>query len=205
MSVALKRHRAPKRNPLSRLALLLVALIAGVLAVSGCTIGFSSNVSPINPANRPTTIGGYTNGSLPMSQLFVVNSSCTLYRPAVGSFEGMIAAAHAAGVNLQAAECYRDYAGQVYERKLWCSLGVCGNAAVPGYSNHGWGKAVDLRDQNGSLTWNSPGYKWMVAHAGAWGWNHPGGVNEAWHWEWVGDGGTMHGYPVRPDLMTFNP
>lgn len=203
MSVAvLKRATAPKRNPLSRLGLLLIALFAAVLAVSGCTVGSGSSINPINPANRPTTITGYTNGQLPTSQLYVVNSTCTLYRPTVGSFEGMVAAARRDGVYLSAAECYRNYAGQVYERNYWCGVGICANAAVPGTSNHGWGKAVDLRDQNGSLTWNSVGYKWLVAHAGAWGWNHPGGVNEAWHWEWVGDGGTMHGYGIRVDLMT---
>jgi hypothetical protein len=208
MSVAVLKRAfvAPKRSRLSKLGLLLVALFAGILAVTGCTTGSSgSSLNPINPANRPTTITCYTNGQLPSSQLYVVNSNCTLYRPTVDSYEAMIAAARSAGVQLSAAECYRDYSGQVYERNYWCKLGICANAAVPGYSNHGWGKAVDLRDQNGSLTFNSVGYRWMVAHAGQYGWNHPGGVNEAWHWEWVGDGGTMHGYAVRPDLMNWNP
>lgn len=204
MSVAvLRRAKASKRNPLSRLGLVMIALFAAFLAVSGCSPASGNSVNPINPANRPTSIMGYSNGQLPASQLYVVSSKCTLYRPTVGSFDGMIAAARADGVYFSAAECYRDYAGQVYERKLWCKLGICGNAAVPGTSNHGWGKAVDLRDQNGSLNWNSVGYKWLVAHAGEWGWNHPGGVNEAWHWEWVGDGGTMHGYGIRVDLMTW--
>jgi hypothetical protein len=184
MSVAVLKRAvvAPKRSRLSKLGLLLVALFAGILAVTGCTAGSSgSSINPINPANRPTTITGYTNGQLPSSQLYVVNSTCTLYRPTVDSYEAMIAAARSAGVQLSAAECYRDYAGQVYQRNYWCKLGICGNAAVPGYSNHGWGKAVDLRDQGGSLTFNSVGYRWMVAHAGQYGWNHPGGVNEAWH------------------------
>ncbi len=121
-----------------------------------------------------------------------------MYKPATGSYVAMAAAARADGVYLKAAECYRDYAGQVYWRKWWCAHRICANAATPGYSNHGWGKAVDLRDQDGSLTWTSNGYKWLVAHAGEYGWNHPGGVNEAWHWEWVGDGGTMHGYASGP-------
>ena len=85
----------------------------------------------------------------------------------------------------------------------WCKLEASARTPrCPAHSNHGWGKAVDFVDQNGSLTWNSVGYQWLVAHAGEYGWNHPGGVNEAWHWEWVGDGGTMHGYGVRVDLMT---
>src|SRR6187455_802048 len=39
---------------------------------------------------------------------------------------------------------YRSYARQVYWRNYWCNLGNCGNAAVPGYSNHGIGRAVDM-------------------------------------------------------------
>ncbi len=200
---AQKAPASRKKPGLARLLLLLVTLLTGALAITSCQIGFSVASSPISPANRPTAVAGYSNGQLPSSQLYVYNGNCTLYRPTVGSFSAMIAAAHRDGVDLQPAECYRDYAGQIYWRKWWCAQDICANAATPGYSNHGWGKAVDLRDQHGSLTWNSPGYKWMVAHAGQYGWNHPGGVNEAWHWEWVGDGGTLHGYGVRIDLMKW--
>src|SRR3954447_12301860 len=38
---------------------------------------------------------------------------------------------------------YRSYARQVYWKRYWCSQGKCGNAATPGTSNHGWGRAVD--------------------------------------------------------------
>jgi LAS superfamily LD-carboxypeptidase LdcB len=190
-----------RRQGLSRLALSLIALVVGVAVATGCQAQLGGQHSPINPANRPTTIAGVTNGNLPASQLYVWNSKCTIFKGAAGSFNAMMAAAKADGVSLHPAECYRDYAGQVYWRKYWCKVGICANAATPGYSNHGWGKAVDLRDQKGSLTWTSPGYKWMVKHAGEYGWNHPGGVNEAWHWEWVGDGGTMGGYAVLPGLM----
>jgi hypothetical protein len=203
---AIRRSSAPRTvsrraSHSARWSLPLLAFLACVLALSACQTSYSSSKNPINPANRPTTVGGYTNGQLPASQLYVVSSTCTLYRAAVGSYTAMVAAAKADGVALAPAECYRDYAGQVYWRNYWCRQKICANAATPGYSNHGWGKAVDLRDQKGSLTWTSAGYNWMVAHAGEYGWNHPGGVNEAWHWEWVGDGGTLHGYGVRADLM----
>lgn len=39
---------------------------------------------------------------------------------------------------------YRDLAGQVYWRTYWCNLHKCGNAAPPGYSNHGWARAADI-------------------------------------------------------------
>lgn len=35
---------------------------------------------------------------------------------------------------------------QWYFREFWCLQGKCGNAAVPGTSNHGWGKASDVPD-----------------------------------------------------------
>jgi hypothetical protein len=70
-------------------------------------------------------------------------------------------------------------------------------AAVPGTSNHGWGKAIDFRDQSGELTFDSAGYAWLKKWASFYGWIHPKGmeqdgpVPEAWHWEWIGDGGKM--------------
>jgi hypothetical protein len=41
---------------------------------------------------------------------------------------------------------YRSYSGQVQMRVYWCGQGKCGNAAVPGTSNHGWGIAADSDD-----------------------------------------------------------
>ena len=110
----------------------------------------------------------------------------------------MILAARKAGVTLVTADCYRDYAGQVYWRTWWCNVGKCGNAAVPGTSNHGWGKAIDFHDLSGGLPTNGAAYRWLKANAGRFGWNNPILTNEAWHWEWVGDGGTMGGYTGPP-------
>lgn len=45
------------------------------------------------------------------------------------------------------ASCYRTFAQQVELRNQWCAQGNCGNAAVPGTSNHGWGLAVDAPPQ----------------------------------------------------------
>jgi LAS superfamily LD-carboxypeptidase LdcB len=177
----------------------------GLAALTACEPTPPSGLSPINPVNRPTTILGYRNGYLPTSILYSYDSTCQLYCPAAGSFTAMLNAAHQAGVMLEPVQGYRDYAGQIYMRQYWCNEGICENAATPGSSNHGWAKAADLRDQDGSLTWTSPGYAWLFANAGNYGWNHPGGVNEAWHWEWVGDGGTMHGYPILPNLLDWAP
>ena len=59
----------------------------------------------------------------------------------------------------------------------------CGMAALPGTSNHGWGKAVDLGEPGG-MTFTSPGHRWLSANAGTYGF--VGLSFEAWHWSYVG-------------------
>ncbi len=184
----------PRPRPRPRLRLLAALAVIAAVTTAACTpAGLPSTIDPLN---RPTPVAGYTNDALPASVLYTVNSACRTDRPAAGSLVTMIRAAAAGGVTLSPVQCYRDYAGQLYWRNWWCARGLCANAAVPGYSNHGWAKAVDFA----ATTWTSPDYRWLVAHAGTYGWNHPGGVDEAWHWEWVGDGGTQHGATIRPDL-----
>lgn len=167
----------------------LVGLVAGLLLVAAC--------QPIHPDNRPLQIPNVSNGSLPGQLLRDMGGGCHLYHEAAESFRQMFAHARRDGINLFASSCYRDYAGQVRAREDACARGECHMAAVPGTSNHGWGKAMDLRDQFGGLTFTSPGYQWLKANAWLYGWNHPGvmepggPVPEPWHWEWVGDGGRM--------------
>ncbi len=180
-----------------RLALAVVLAATAVL-VSGASAPVGADAgNPIQPDNRPTTIAGATNGAIPDSELLQVSPDCLAYYQAAASLGSLLAAAHQDGIQLAPAECYRDYAGQVKAREDWCAKGACDMAAVPGTSNHGWGKAVDFRDQNGEITFDSASYAWLKGHAGWFGWNHPGvmepggSVPEPWHWEWVGDGGRM--------------
>jgi hypothetical protein len=94
---------------------------------------------------------------------------------------------HAAttGSPLCVTDSYRSYQDQVavYQSKP-------GLAAVPGTSEHGWGKAVDLC--GGVERAGSPAYEWMKANARRFGWFHPdwaepsGSRPEAWHWEFSG-------------------
>lgn len=66
-------------------------------------------------------------------------------------------------------------------------------AARPGYSEHGWGLAVDL--SCGAQSFRSRQHAWLVANAGEYGWFLPdwaqrGGARpEPWHWEFAGTGG----------------
>jgi hypothetical protein len=181
------RHTRPVRN---RTALAVVALVA-VMALLG------TSCKQLHEDNRAAAIFGASNGQLPGAWLVPVRTGCSVYWEAAVSLQEMLAAAKRDGVTLTPVSCYRDYAGQVAARNDWCNRGACHMAAVPGSSNHGWGKAVDFRDQTGSMTYDGPGYKWLIANGGAYGWLHPkvmkqgGPVPEPWHWEWVGDGGRM--------------
>jgi hypothetical protein len=79
---------------------------------------------------------------------------------------------------------YRPYARQVYWRNYWCARGACQNAAVPGSSNHGLGKATD-----------DPPYVQAIcdsAECAQFGWNksHSDAPWESWHRLY---NGTYHG------------
>jgi hypothetical protein len=94
------------------------------------------------------------------------------------------------GTDLPVGGTYRTYAEQV---RLKAAKG--GLAAHPGTSHHGWGVAVDFSGFGGVGQFDSPLYRWMVAHGPAYGWVHPAamgpggsGPHEPWHWEFAGAG-----------------
>lgn len=190
MAPPVLRRVTPSASSSVRVTALVLAHVA--LVATAC------QVPPIDPANRPRPVAGHTNGSLPANLLVEVTPQCQVYAPVAPYLRAMLDAAHRDGVRLQPVECYRPYELQFFWRWYWCTKGACQMAAVPGTSIHGWGKAADFRDQNGSLTFSSPGFGWLQANAWRYGWNHPGWAAqgqpaaEAWHWEWVGDGGTKY-------------
>lgn len=88
---------------------------------------------------------------------------------------------------------FRTYDDQVRVRKFWEGKGKPGNAAYPGRSNHGFGRAVDFANVNLSkLTPSMTQYKWLKKNAGRYGFTRiykPGKAEawEAWHWEYLGE------------------
>lgn len=88
---------------------------------------------------------------------------------------------------------FRTYDDQVQVRKFWEGKGKPGNAAYPGRSNHGFGRAVDFANVNLSkLTPSMKQYKWLKKNAGRYGFTRiykPGKTEawEAWHWEYLGE------------------
>jgi hypothetical protein len=167
-----------------------LAPLAAVLAV-GCV-----DLFPTGPVE---------NGRIAETSLATITPQCRVISPIAGRLRALLAAANAAGVGLAPEQssflpagvqgppriesCYRTYEMQVWWRNYYCSIGKCGNAAVAGTSKHGLGRAVDFQDQNGELTFQSPGYAWLTAHAGEYGFFQPPSVQqsspsaEAWHWE----------------------
>lgn len=94
------------------------------------------------------------------------------------------------GKPLYATDGYRDYGTQVDLKREKGPY-----AATPGTSNHGWGVALDLA--SGVNSFSSAEHKWLRANAHRWGFAHPtwahdgnsaNGMDEAWHWEFVGGG-----------------
>jgi hypothetical protein len=176
--------------------------------------------SPIQPDNTPTPIPNAVNGELPPSLLIGVAPNCLADRPAAPSLGLLMAEAREAGVVLGTEQCYRSLADEIAVRgqataagNASCAAPVASGPAGPvGTSMHGWGKAVDFFDAGGTVGFGSPGYQFLQAEAGRVGWNHPGWAQpggsscpEAWHWEWVGDGGTFGASPIRADVVGLIP
>ncbi|MEL7977262.1 M15 family metallopeptidase [Isoptericola sp. F-RaC21] len=129
---------------------------------------------------------GYENGRLASADLRGLSfaSGESLRRDAAAQLERLDAAYRARfGTHLQIRDSYRSYESQV---SVKASRGYL--AAVPGYSDHGWGIAVDI---NGGVEERSSAqHQWLVANAAKFGWSNPdwaqadGRKPEAWHWEY---------------------
>ena len=178
-------------------------------------------VSPIGPDNRPIPVAGDVNGEMPARDLVGVAKNCVASRAAGPSLGLLLATARNEGVVLGTEQCYRPLSDEVAVRQHATAAGnsscaapvvTSPSGAAKGTSMHGWGKAADFSDIRGSVAFGSPGDHFLNAAAGRFGWNHPGWARpggstcpEAWHWEWVGDGGIRHASPVRADVIALLP
>jgi hypothetical protein len=196
---------------------ILVTVVGMSLASSGIA---AADPPAISPSNTPTPIPGATNGNLPAADLISAAPNCQAARAAGPSLGLLLRTAREEGVVLGTEQCYRPLAEQISVLQAWTDLGNSACAAPVatgpngpvGTSMHGWGKAADFFDGRGSVAFGSPGYLFLKANAGRLGWNHPGWAEpggsacpEAWHWEWVGDGGTLAAPPVRADVVGLLP
>lgn len=166
-----------------------VTVSVPVLALSARATARAGTPAPIGPDG---TAGEHENGRLPPHALSALDwtPSLRLRADAAAAWTALNAEYRAeTGSDLPLTDAYRDLAGQQEQRHEWCDRGACRFAAVPGESNHGWGTAVDVGI--GRTDWESPVYRWLVAHAARFGWAHPawarpdGSTPEAWHWEYT--------------------
>lgn len=153
--------------------------------------------SRLSPPNQVTgTVGAcaggdvtaYPNGQIPASALCPVWGAPghLLRADAAFAFDQLaVAFARQYGRTLCVTDSYRALDSQVLLRAAKPSL-----AAVPGMSNHGWGKAVDLC--GGVERFDTAEHQWMRLNAPLYGWFHPswaqqgGSRPEPWHWEYAG-------------------
>jgi hypothetical protein len=174
----------------------------------------------VRPDNAPTPLAGTENGEVPERRLITAAPGCRVERGAGPSLALLFRLAQRSGVDLTGRDCYRPLSGQVAVSQQWTAAGNSACAAAPttgpggqvqGTSNHGWGKAVDFGDP-GPMGFGTRGYAFLKAQAAVLGWNHPAWAEpggspcpEAWHWEWVGDGGIAGGDPVPADTVALVP
>jgi hypothetical protein len=143
-------------------------------------------------------------GGVPDSAMGTVNGgsygSGKLHPEAAVFFGKFLAQAKSDKVVFTVSSWYRSYEGQV---KCWNEL-EAGKAAVPGWSNHGFGVAVDIRelyravggsikaDVNAEVRKNNKLYKYFAATAPKFGFYNPTTLSdnnkpdEVWHWEYHG-------------------
>jgi hypothetical protein len=195
--------RRSVHHPVRRITAVVAVVAALVLPAPP-----ASAQSPIHPDNRPAGLAGETNGRVRPEALVGVEGGCRAARAAGPSLALMFTVARDDGVALRPGDCYRPASAQSAAKSNACGRGNCACAAGSGTSMHGWGEAVDFKDADGTLSWNSSGYAWLKGNGARFGWNHagwsePGGsaCPEAWHWEWVGDGGRMQLDTIRADVV----
>jgi hypothetical protein len=168
---------------------------------------------------------GHRNGDMPSLRMIELGG-CIVERDAGYTLSLMVEAAIAEGIYLEPHDCYRSYGTQAsaYDRRCPIEeeevteedpetgetvvvevkeVRVCKGPPIAraGYSNHGWGRAVDFGNGGRTLTCYDAAFVWLQEHAGSFGWVHPGwaqcgmATREPWHWEW---GGVEEALPVPP-------
>lgn len=147
---------------------------ADVLAAATGNAG-SSAPGVLRSETYPPDLTACGNGRIPAAALQPVGSTGhLLWAPAAASLDSMISTASRDGVRIGITDSYRSYDAQVDVARRKGLYAEGGLAAVPGTSDHGWGRSVDLNLDHTPQTW-------MRTNAGRFG--HVEDVpREPWHW-----------------------
>jgi len=117
-----------------------------------------------------------------------------LLKPVMANLEKMLTAYAKDNPNIPLLinSAFRTYAKQLELKNLWTRKGKPTNAATPGQSEHGFGRAIDFGNASGAkLEVAMSQYKWLKVNAGKYGfkrlpnWKDKGDLEnwEAWHWQ----------------------
>ncbi|MFT4289318.1 D-alanyl-D-alanine carboxypeptidase family protein [Nocardioides sp.] len=172
----------------------------------------SAETTTADPTSTSVTIdlSAYSNGELGDDVLCALSFAPEqrLQCDAAAALEQLNVAYRAEfGTDLTLTDSYRSFEAQVTAHEQKPDL-----TAEPGYSNHGWGLAIDVA--GGGAEFGTTEHEWLVEHAPEYGWGHPtwaaetGSKPEAWHFEF-GTGAEMEGpassYDVTLTLGTQGP
>lgn len=141
--------------------------------------GSGSISPPVSGGGQRVT--GYVNGRAVSITVSSVGNGKLMRTDAAARFNAMKAAAARAGISLSVNSGFRTMEQQRYLYNLY--LQGRGNlAARPGYSNHQGGLSADINMPGG---YGGATYRWLQAHAGAYGFRNDVG-GEPWHWTFRG-------------------
>jgi LAS superfamily LD-carboxypeptidase LdcB len=212
---------------------MLIATLAFAISLSGV-----ADTTELVPANQEALtidleIDGYRNGYMDRERMMTYDG-CTLERDAAYTYALLMEAASRDGIYLEPIDCYRTYNEQkaawnrrcpytdqpIYEKDPITgekfevgsrSIRICTGppTAQAGRSNHGWGRAVDFGDGNGTLGCRDRAFIWLQSNAQLFGWVHPPWAHcgrktqEPWHWEYAGlvEASLLPIAQVNPDLV----
>ena len=143
----------------------------------------------ISKSTEPKTTVTGKNGKLSSGELVNIGNGLKLDPVAAADYLEMEKAANADGVQFNTTDAYRPYEIQdaifdwdryntTGERK---KKGTNTAAALPGTSNHGWGKAIDVSPAAAQQWIKKNGYKYN------WSWYEGKSVGEPWHFTWTTD------------------
>ncbi len=144
-----------------------------------------------------STDTGYTSGNaFPITVVHVGGKPMEVQT--ANAYIIMEQAAANAGINLAVVSGFRTNSQQQYLYNCYinCACNNCNLAAVPGYSNHQSGHAVDLNTGG----WSTSRKVWLNNNGAAYGFSATV-PSEHWHYEWWGGGpGGGPCGPQEPDI-----
>lgn len=145
--------------------------------------------------------GTYANGKIPEDFLMTMLTSPgeRLRHDAAVMFDLMsVDFSEQFGRSIGITDSYRTYESQVYLKRIKPFL-----AAPPGYSNHGWGMALDINGPEAQF--GTKERQWLLDNGWKYGWFSPtwahadGMKPESWHFEYMGT--TANAWPASEKIL----